>query len=69
MTSPGTPSAPLPTVYVSGDNASLGAVQAVADHAGPVDVAVLFAAAARIVEARVVILAHTDRGQAAATVS
>ena len=37
----------LPTVYVSGDNASLAIVQAVADHTGPVDVAVLFAGAAR----------------------
>ena len=37
----------LPTVYVSGDNASLGVVLAVADHLGPIDVAVLFAGAAR----------------------
>jgi L-ascorbate metabolism protein UlaG (beta-lactamase superfamily) len=33
----------LPTVYLSGDNASLGVVREVADHAGPIDVAVLFA--------------------------
>jgi L-ascorbate metabolism protein UlaG (beta-lactamase superfamily) len=32
----------LPRVYVSGDNASLAVVQEVADHAGPIDVAVLF---------------------------
>jgi L-ascorbate metabolism protein UlaG (beta-lactamase superfamily)/truncated hemoglobin YjbI len=37
----------LPTLYVSGDNASLGVVQEVADHQGPIDVAVLFAGAAR----------------------
>lgn len=37
----------MPTVYVSGDNASLGVVQAVADHTGPIEVAVLFAGAAR----------------------
>jgi L-ascorbate metabolism protein UlaG (beta-lactamase superfamily) len=37
----------LPTVYVSGDNASLDVVRAVAGRAGPVDVAVLFAGAAR----------------------
>jgi L-ascorbate metabolism protein UlaG (beta-lactamase superfamily) len=37
----------LPTVYVSGDNASLDVVGAIADRVGPVDVAVLFAGAAR----------------------
>jgi L-ascorbate metabolism protein UlaG (beta-lactamase superfamily) len=37
----------LPTVYVSGDNASLEVVRAVADRLGPVDVAILFAGAAR----------------------
>jgi L-ascorbate metabolism protein UlaG (beta-lactamase superfamily) len=37
----------LPTVYVSGDNASLPVVAAVAERAGPVEVAVLFAGAAR----------------------
>jgi L-ascorbate metabolism protein UlaG (beta-lactamase superfamily) len=37
----------LPTVYVSGDNAELAHVRAVADLFGPVDVAVLFAGAAR----------------------
>jgi L-ascorbate metabolism protein UlaG (beta-lactamase superfamily) len=37
----------LPTVYVSGDNASLDVVRAVAARTGPVDVAVLFAGAAR----------------------
>jgi L-ascorbate metabolism protein UlaG (beta-lactamase superfamily) len=38
----------LPTIYLSGDNASLAAVKAVADNAGPVDVAVLFIGAARV---------------------
>jgi L-ascorbate metabolism protein UlaG (beta-lactamase superfamily) len=37
----------LPTVYVSGDNAALEHARAVADRFGPVDVAVLFAGAAR----------------------
>ncbi|HST67993.1 MAG TPA: MBL fold metallo-hydrolase [Mycobacteriales bacterium] len=37
----------LPTVYVSGDNASLPIVQSVVDHLGPIDVAVLFAGGAR----------------------
>lgn len=37
----------VPTVYVSGDNASLDVVAQVADRFAPVDVAVLFAGAAR----------------------
>ncbi|MER5651235.1 MBL fold metallo-hydrolase [Streptosporangium sp. NPDC002524] len=37
----------LPTVYVSGDNASLDAVKEIAGHFGPVDTAVLFAGAPR----------------------
>ncbi|GAA5022700.1 MBL fold metallo-hydrolase [Kitasatospora paranensis] len=37
----------LPTVYVSGDNASLALVEEVAERFGPVDTAVLFAGAAR----------------------
>ncbi|MDQ3788926.1 MAG: MBL fold metallo-hydrolase [Actinomycetota bacterium] len=37
----------LPTVYVSGDNASLDVVRAIAQRVGPVDTAVLFAGAAR----------------------
>jgi L-ascorbate metabolism protein UlaG (beta-lactamase superfamily) len=37
----------LPTVYVSGDNASLDVVRAVAERVGRVDVAVLFAGGAR----------------------
>lgn len=37
----------LPTVYVSGDNASLDLVEEIAGRLGPFDVAVLFAGAAR----------------------
>ena len=37
----------LPTVHVSGDNASLDVVRAIAGRIGPVDTAVLFAGAAR----------------------
>jgi L-ascorbate metabolism protein UlaG (beta-lactamase superfamily) len=38
----------LETVYVSGDNASLDVVRAIADRAGPVAVAVLFAGAVQL---------------------
>ncbi|MFD4791286.1 MBL fold metallo-hydrolase [Streptomyces sp. NPDC058459] len=38
----------LPTVYVSGDNASLDAVEEIAERFGPVDTAVLFAGAPRL---------------------
>lgn len=38
----------LPTVYVSGDNASVDVVRAIADERGPFDVAVLFAGRARV---------------------
>ena len=37
----------LPTVYVSGDNASLDAVERIAERFGPIDTAVLFAGAPR----------------------
>ena len=37
----------LPTVYVSGDNASLSVVRAIADRLGPVDVALLSAGGAQ----------------------
>lgn len=37
----------LPTIYISGDNASLNVVRDVVDHAGPIDIAVLFAGRAR----------------------
>ena len=38
----------VPTVYVSGDNASLGVVAEVARRVGPIEVAVLFIGAARV---------------------
>ena len=38
----------LPTVYLSGDNASMAAVKDVTDRAGVIDVAVLFAGAASV---------------------
>ena len=38
----------LDTVYVSGDNASLDVVRAIAEHAGSVDVAVLNAGAVQV---------------------
>ncbi|KUM96984.1 Zn-dependent hydrolase [Streptomyces cellostaticus] len=41
-------SADLPSVYVSGDNASLELVQEIADRYAPVDTAVLFAGAPRL---------------------
>jgi L-ascorbate metabolism protein UlaG (beta-lactamase superfamily) len=37
----------LPTIYVSGDNASVDLVKQIADRFAPIDVAVLFAGAAR----------------------
>lgn len=40
--------ADLPTIYLSGDNAWLGAVGQVAERFGTVDIAVLFAGAARL---------------------
>lgn len=38
----------LPTIYLSGDNASLEAVADIAHRSGPIDVAVLFVGAARV---------------------
>jgi L-ascorbate metabolism protein UlaG (beta-lactamase superfamily) len=38
----------VPTVYLSGDNASIGAVKAIAERVGVVDIAVIFAGAARV---------------------
>jgi L-ascorbate metabolism protein UlaG (beta-lactamase superfamily) len=38
----------LPTVYVSGDNASLDMVKEIAEHFGPMDTALLFAGAPRL---------------------
>jgi L-ascorbate metabolism protein UlaG (beta-lactamase superfamily) len=39
-----------PAVYVSGDNASLDIVREIADTLGPIDLAILFAGAARVEE-------------------
>jgi L-ascorbate metabolism protein UlaG (beta-lactamase superfamily) len=38
----------LPTVYLSGDNASISAIVAIAERVGPVDAAVLFVGGARL---------------------
>lgn len=38
----------VPTVYLSGDNASIGAVKAIVERVGTVDIAVIFAGAARV---------------------
>lgn len=38
----------LPTVYVSGDNASVGVVEQIAGRLGPIDLAVLFTGAANV---------------------
>ncbi len=38
----------LPTVYLSGDNASIATVRDIAERVGTVDVAVIFAGAARV---------------------
>jgi L-ascorbate metabolism protein UlaG (beta-lactamase superfamily) len=38
----------VPTVYLSGDNASIATVRDIADRVGDIDVAVLFAGAARV---------------------
>lgn len=59
--------ADLPTVYVSGDNASLDLVQQIADRVGAVDTAVLFAGAARtpFFDGAVVTLDSTMAAQAA----
>jgi L-ascorbate metabolism protein UlaG (beta-lactamase superfamily) len=45
LTAPGTD-----TVYVSGDNASLDVVRQIAERAGPIDVAVLFAGAVQLAQ-------------------
>ncbi|MCC8250147.1 MBL fold metallo-hydrolase [Saccharothrix luteola] len=58
----------LPTVYVSGDNASLDAVRQVAERFGPVDTAILFAGAPRfpiLFDGAVIVL---DSAQAAEAV-
>ncbi|MFD7405420.1 MBL fold metallo-hydrolase [Streptomyces sp. NPDC059866] len=58
----------LPTVYVSGDNASLGAVEEIAERFGPVDTALLFAGAPRfsvIYDGQCVVLDSAQTAEAA----
>jgi L-ascorbate metabolism protein UlaG (beta-lactamase superfamily) len=57
----------LPTLYISGDNAELGRVRAVGDRFGPVDVAVLFAGAARtaLLDGAYLTLTSTQAAEAA----
>jgi L-ascorbate metabolism protein UlaG (beta-lactamase superfamily) len=56
----------LPTVYVSGDNASLDAVQEIAEHFPSIDIALLFAGAARtsLFDGAPLTLTGTDAAQA-----
>ncbi|MER5986605.1 MBL fold metallo-hydrolase [Streptomyces sp. NPDC001787] len=58
----------LPTVYVSGDNASLGLVGQIAERFGPVDTAVLFAGAPRfpvLFDGRCIVLDSAQAAEAA----
>lgn len=58
----------LPTVYVSGDNASLDAVQEIADRFGPLDTAILFAGAPRfpvLFDGEPIVLDSTQAAKAA----
>ncbi|MEU1520057.1 MBL fold metallo-hydrolase [Streptomyces sp. NPDC005811] len=58
----------LPTVYVSGDNASLEAVKEIAERFGPVDTALLFAGAPRfsvIYDGQCVVLDSAQTAEAA----
>ncbi|MFB6615555.1 MBL fold metallo-hydrolase [Streptomyces sp. NPDC056367] len=55
----------LPTVYVSGDNASLGLVEEIAGRFGPVDTAILFAGAPRFTQLFDGALIVLDSAQAA----
>lgn len=59
-----------PTVYISGDNASLPLVEQIADRFGSIDVAVLFAGAARVpgIDAALT-LTSTDAASAARILS
>ena len=58
----------LPTVYVSGDNASMNVVRAVADHHAPIDVALLFAGAARTPPLNAYLTIGSDQAAEAAAV-
>ncbi|MFH9424088.1 MBL fold metallo-hydrolase [Streptomyces sp. NPDC017529] len=58
----------LPTVYISGDNASLDAVKEIAERFAPVDTALLFAGAPRFTEVfdgEVIVLDSAQAAQAA----
>ncbi|MGW4669026.1 MBL fold metallo-hydrolase [Streptomyces sp. NPDC004324] len=58
----------LPTVYVSGDNASLGAVKEIAERFAPVDTAILFAGAPRfpmLFDGNLIVLDSTQAAEAA----
>ncbi|MET9498145.1 MBL fold metallo-hydrolase [Streptomyces sp. NPDC006552] len=58
----------LPTVYVSGDNASLGAVKEIAERFAPVDTALLFAGAPRfpdLFDGGLIVLDSAQAAQAA----
>ncbi|MFI2780279.1 MBL fold metallo-hydrolase [Streptomyces sp. ALB3] len=58
----------LPTVYVSGDNASLDAVKSIAERFAPVDTALLFAGAPRftdVFDGEVIVLDSAQAAQAA----
>ncbi|MFF1711940.1 MBL fold metallo-hydrolase [Streptomyces sp. NPDC058268] len=58
----------LPTVYVSGDNASLDAVKDIAERFAPVDTALLFAGAPRFAEVfdgKMIVLDSAQAAQAA----
>ena len=58
----------LPTVYVSGDNASLDAVKQIAERFAPVDTAILFAGAPRFAEVfdgEVIVLDSAQAAEAA----
>jgi L-ascorbate metabolism protein UlaG (beta-lactamase superfamily) len=58
----------LPAVYVSGDNASLGVVREVADHLGPIGIALLFAGAARTPLLDAYLTIRSDQAAEAATI-
>ncbi|MEU5105146.1 MBL fold metallo-hydrolase [Streptomyces sp. NPDC021354] len=58
----------LPTVYVSGDNASLDLVEEIAERFGPVDTAILFAGAPRfpvLFDGALIVLDSTQAAHAA----
>ncbi|MFI1017449.1 MBL fold metallo-hydrolase [Streptomyces sp. NPDC020965] len=58
----------LPTVYISGDNASLDLVRRIAERFGPVDTAVLFAGAPRfpvLFDGRCIVLDSAQTAEAA----